>query len=132
RHELRLLGRRRLPPAFERRRQELLPDSDRGSRTDRAGRHGAIQAVAKGRRRALGLTEPVPPRRPLPDADGRRVRPPPNRAKNRSMLGAEAEPRHVTLPPAREREWLLEQTAKLLAAGGWGSYVRAPLLQPTP
>lgn len=48
------------------------------------------------------------------------------------MLGAEAEPKNITLPPAREREWLLEQTAKLLAAGGWSSYVQAPLLEPTP
>ncbi|HLT35013.1 MAG TPA: hypothetical protein VK034_01980 [Enhygromyxa sp.] len=47
------------------------------------------------------------------------------------MLGADAEPKHVTLPPAREREWLLEQTARLLAADGWSSYVRAPLLEPT-
>jgi hypothetical protein len=47
------------------------------------------------------------------------------------MLGAEAEPKNVTLPPAAEREWLVEQTASLLAADGWGRYVRAPLLEPT-
>ena len=47
------------------------------------------------------------------------------------MLGADADPKHVTLPPPEEREWLLEQTAKLLAADGWAGYVRAPLLEPT-
>jgi hypothetical protein len=48
------------------------------------------------------------------------------------MLGAQADSKHVTLPPAEERSWLVEQTAKLLAADGWRSYVRAPLLEPTP
>jgi hypothetical protein len=48
------------------------------------------------------------------------------------MLGAEAEPKHVTLPPAREREWLLAQTAKLLEQQGFAAYLRAPLLEPTP
>jgi hypothetical protein len=47
------------------------------------------------------------------------------------MLGAEADPKHVTLPPPGEREWLLEQTAKLLTSDGWSGYVRAPLLEPT-
>ncbi len=47
------------------------------------------------------------------------------------MLGAEPDPKHVTLPPAGEREWLLEQTAKLLAVDGWRGYVRAPLLEPS-
>jgi hypothetical protein len=47
------------------------------------------------------------------------------------MLGAEADPKHVTLPPPGEREWLLEQTATLLATDGWHSYVCAPLLEPS-
>jgi hypothetical protein len=48
------------------------------------------------------------------------------------MLGAETEPKDVRLPPPEEREWLLQQTAKLLSADSWHSYVRAPLLEPTP
>lgn len=48
------------------------------------------------------------------------------------MLGAEAEPQHVTLPPPPEREWLLTQTAELLAREGHAAYLRAPMLEPTP
>ncbi|KIG12956.1 hypothetical protein DB30_00840 [Enhygromyxa salina] len=49
------------------------------------------------------------------------------------MLGAQADPKDVTLPPAGEREWLIGQTAKLLAVPGHVSaYLRAPLLEPTP
>lgn len=48
------------------------------------------------------------------------------------MLGAEAQPKHITLPPARERSWLIEQTRALLERSGWQGYVRAPLLEPTP
>jgi hypothetical protein len=48
------------------------------------------------------------------------------------MLGAEADPKDVRLPPPEEREWLLGQTAKLLSSTGWHSYVGAPLLEPTP
>lgn len=49
------------------------------------------------------------------------------------MLGAQADPKDVTLPPPREREWLIGQTAKLLAHPGHiGAYLRAPLLEPTP
>jgi hypothetical protein len=47
------------------------------------------------------------------------------------MLGAEAQTQHVTLPPPPEREWLLTQTAQLLAAQGHASYLRAPMLEPT-
>ncbi|MCA9700497.1 MAG: hypothetical protein KC431_23420, partial [Myxococcales bacterium] len=48
------------------------------------------------------------------------------------MLGAEADPKDVTLPPPRERQWLIEQTALLLQQIGWRSYALAPLLEPTP
>jgi hypothetical protein len=48
------------------------------------------------------------------------------------MLGAEAQPQHVTLPPPPEREWLITQTAELLAREGFASYLRAPMLEPTP
>ncbi|NVB38820.1 zinc ribbon domain-containing protein [Pseudenhygromyxa sp. WMMC2535] len=48
------------------------------------------------------------------------------------MLGAEANPKDVTLPPPEERRWLIQQTAALLAEGGWHRYVRGPLLEPTP
>jgi hypothetical protein len=51
------------------------------------------------------------------------------------MLGAEAQPQHVTLPPPPEREWLINQTADLLARGGDSActaYLRAPMLEPTP
>lgn len=47
------------------------------------------------------------------------------------MLGAEAQPQHVTLPPPPEREWLLTQTAQLLAHEGHAAYLRAPILEPT-
>jgi hypothetical protein len=48
------------------------------------------------------------------------------------MLGADAQPQHVTLPPPPEREWLITQTAELLASQGHASYLRAPMLEPTP
>ncbi|EDM76756.1 hypothetical protein PPSIR1_18682 [Plesiocystis pacifica SIR-1] len=48
------------------------------------------------------------------------------------MLGADPNPKDVTLPPARERQWLIEQTATLLEGSGWRPYVLAPLLAPTP
>lgn len=51
------------------------------------------------------------------------------------MLGAEAQPQHVTLPPPPEREWLITQTAQLLARAGspaTRAYLRAPMLEPTP
>ena len=49
------------------------------------------------------------------------------------MLGAEADPKDVTLPPHREREWLIAQTAKLLERSQHvAAYLRAPLLEPTP
>jgi hypothetical protein len=51
------------------------------------------------------------------------------------MLGAEEQPQHVTLPPPPEREWLITQTAELLARGGelaYASYLRGPMLEPTP
>jgi hypothetical protein len=47
------------------------------------------------------------------------------------MLGAEAQTQHVTLPPLPEREWLLTQTAELLAREGHTAYLRAPMLEPT-
>jgi hypothetical protein len=47
------------------------------------------------------------------------------------MLGAEAQTQHVTLPPPPEREWLLAQTAQLLASDGHTAYLRAPILEPT-
>jgi hypothetical protein len=48
------------------------------------------------------------------------------------MLGAEEQPQHITLPPPPEREWLLTQTAELLAREGHAAYLRAPILEPTP
>ncbi|GEM_PF-1103168 len=48
------------------------------------------------------------------------------------MLGANPNPREVTLPPARERDWLIGQTAALLRHDGWRSYALAPMLEPTP
>jgi hypothetical protein len=50
------------------------------------------------------------------------------------MLGAQAQTQtqHITLPPPPEREWLLSQTAELLARDGHAAYLRAPLLEPTP
>lgn len=48
------------------------------------------------------------------------------------MLGAEAQPQHVTLPPQAEREWLINQTVELLAKQGHAAYLRGPMLEPTP
>jgi hypothetical protein len=48
------------------------------------------------------------------------------------MLGAEAQTQHITLPPPPEREWLLSQTAELLARDGHAAYLRAPILEPSP
>lgn len=49
------------------------------------------------------------------------------------MLGAEQDPKDVTLPPPRERDWLIEQTAKLLKRSRHvAAYLRSPLLTPTP
>ena len=48
------------------------------------------------------------------------------------MLGAEAQTQNITLPPPAEREWLLSQTAELLAREGHAAYLRAPILEPTP
>ncbi|PRQ09536.1 hypothetical protein [Enhygromyxa salina] len=49
------------------------------------------------------------------------------------MLGAQTDPKDVTLPPPGEREWLIGQTAKLLAHPRHVSaYLRAPLLEATP
>ncbi len=47
------------------------------------------------------------------------------------MLGAEPMT-HVTLPPLEERDWLIAQTAELIAAFGFRGYVQAPLIEPTP
>lgn len=48
------------------------------------------------------------------------------------MLGAEAQTENVTMPPAPEREWLISQTAELLARQGHDAYLRAPILEPNP
>ena len=48
------------------------------------------------------------------------------------MLGAEQNPKDVTLPPSEERDWLMGQMAKLLERSRHvASYLRAPLLTPT-
>lgn len=49
------------------------------------------------------------------------------------MLGAEQDPKHVTLPPPRERDWLIAQTAELLGASRHvAAYLRGPLIEATP
>ena len=63
----------------------------------------------------------------------RLVRLRPERDMQPLMLGAEQNPKDVTLPPAREREWMMGQTAKLLKHSRHvAAYLRAPLLRPTP